>query len=88
MRPDYYENVTIYFNDLMEFSNIMAHHKSYVEVIEILNELFIAYDTIVSFYDVVPLHRVGSSLLLASGVPHKNEKHASEIAQVCFFMSF
>lgn len=82
MTPEYYPNVTIYFNDIVEFSTIMAHHESYVTVVEILDDLFKAYDTIVSFYDVVPLHRVGSSLLLASGVPHQNFLHASEIAQV------
>lgn len=83
MKPEYFENVTIYFNDLVEFSTMMQHYQSsYTTIVEILDELFEAYDKIVSFYDVVPLHRVGSCLLLASGVPHKNEMHALEIAQV------
>lgn len=52
------------------------------KVIQHLDSLFAAYDRIFKNYDVVPLHRVGSSLLLASGVPDSQPLHASEIAQV------
>lgn len=47
--------------------------------------LFAAYDRIFKNYDVVPLHRVQSSLLLASGVPYSQPQNALEIAQVRVF---
>lgn len=60
-------------------------NKSSHTVIQYLEMLFAAYDRIFKNYDVVPLHRVQSSLLLASGVPYSQPQNALEIAQVRVF---
>lgn len=66
---NYVKRHNSYFSDLDEFK--MANMQARA-VVKLLDELFQAYDKIVSLYNVLPLHRVGSSLLLASGVPDKN----------------
>uniref|UniRef100_A0A915HTW9 Guanylate cyclase domain-containing protein n=1 Tax=Romanomermis culicivorax TaxID=13658 RepID=A0A915HTW9_ROMCU len=49
---------------------------------KVLDQLMTKYDQLLIFYDVMPMHRVGTSLMLCSGILKENAGHASEIAQV------
>ena len=49
--PESYEKVTVYFSDIVGFSAI-CHESQPLEVVQMLNDLYIMFDQIVDEFDV------------------------------------
>lgn len=62
--------------------NEVTQDKPHLEVMNMMAWLHKAYDDLLCLYDVSPMHLVGPSIMLCSGVSPENPIHASEVGQV------
>ncbi|XP_067633351.1 uncharacterized protein [Eurosta solidaginis] len=75
-----YEAVTVYFSDIVGFTEIAARCTP-LEVVTFLNSIYRVFDDRIECYDVYKVETIGDSYMVASGLPVRNgEKHVSEIA--------
>ena len=73
-KPRFYESVSVLFTDFKGFSTI-ADKLTPQELVEELNNYFIAFDDIVDKYNLEKIKTIGDSYMCAGGIPTINEDH-------------
>lgn len=76
--PEEFENVTVYFSDIVGFTNISNSLTPKV-LIDELNEIFTAFDNIISHNNCERIKTIGDAYLCVCGMPSTDEKHAEKI---------
>jgi guanylate cyclase len=77
---DHYTEASILFADMVGFTPLSAKLAP-VEMVELLNEAFSHFDSLVDKYDLEKIRTIGDSYMVASGVPRRRADHAR--ALVC-----
>ncbi|XP_033126940.1 uncharacterized protein LOC117124706 [Anneissia japonica] len=80
VKAEYYDLVTVLFSDIVGF-NKLCSISTPLQVVEMLNGLYMMIDSRIERYDVYKVDTVNEKYMLASGLPTPNGyTHASEIA--------
>jgi adenylate cyclase len=76
--PRYYESVSVLFTDFKSFTSI-ADKMSPHELVDELNECFIAFDEITDQFNLEKIKTIGDSYMCAGGIPTPDPDHAFNI---------
>jgi adenylate cyclase len=77
---DHYDEASVLFADMVGFTPLSAQLPP-VEMVELLNEVFSFFDSLLDKYNVEKIRTIGDSYMVASGVPRGRSDHAQ--ALVC-----
>jgi len=78
--PESFENVTVYFSDIVGFTNISTSLEPAVLIAE-LNEIFTAFDDIMERNHCERIKTIGDAYLAVCGMPDKHDNHARHMAE-------
>ncbi len=73
---DDYETATVFFADLVSFTRLAAELPS-AEVVEMLNEVFSAFDALTSRHGLEKIKTIGDAYMVAGGLPVPRQYHAA-----------
>ncbi len=84
--PQVYEEVTILFTDFAGFTKV-SYEMDADELIDDLNECFIAFDEIVEKYGMEKIKTIGDSYMCAGGVPIPRSVPPSDVVKAAMEMN-
>ena len=83
---DQFDGASILFADLVGFTPLTAELPP-VEMVELLNEVFSQFDSLVEKYDLEKIRTIGDNYMVAAGVPRRRPDHAQAMAGMALEMS-
>src|SRR6185503_4939248 len=78
---DYYNEASVLFADMVGFTPLSAQLPP-VEMVELLNEVFSFFDSLLDKYGVEKIRTIGDSYMVASGVPRGRPDHAQALVRM------
>ena len=75
---DHYSEASVLFADMVGFTPLSAQLPP-VEMVELLNEVFSFFDSLLDKYDVEKIRTIGDSYMAVSGVPRRHTDHAQTL---------
>jgi adenylate cyclase len=82
---DHYEDASVLFADMVGFTPLSAELPP-VEMVELLNEVFSFFDSLLDKYAVEKIRTIGDSYMVASGVPRGRPDHAQTLVRMALEM--
>ena len=82
---EHYPEASILFADMVGFTPLSARLKP-VEMVELLNEAFSFFDSLLDIYNVEKIRTIGDSYMVASGVPKRRSNHAQALVSMALDM--
>ncbi|EAW75004.1 hCG1641167, isoform CRA_b [Homo sapiens] len=79
VEPGYFDQVTIYFSDIVGFTIISALSEP-IEAVGLLNDLYMLFDAVLGSHDLYKVETIGDAYMVVWGLPQCNgSQHAAEI---------
>ena len=82
---DHYEEASVLFADMVGFTPLSARLKP-VEMVELMNEIFTYFDSLLDKYEVEKIRTIGDNYMVASGVPRAHPNHAAALVRMALDM--
>lgn len=82
---DHYEGASVLFADMVGFTPLSAQLAP-VEMVELLNEAFSYFDSLLDKYGLEKIRTIGDSYMVASGVPRRRLDHAQALVRMALDM--
>ncbi|MFL7869540.1 MAG: adenylate/guanylate cyclase domain-containing protein [Anaerolineales bacterium] len=82
---DQYDEASVLFADMVGFTPLSAKLPP-VEMVELLNEVFSFFDSLLDKYGVEKIRTIGDSYMVASGVPRRRPDHAQALTHMALEM--
>ena len=82
---DHYTEASVLFADMVGFTPLSAKLPP-VEMVELLNEAFSFFDSLLDKYNVEKIRTIGDSYMVASGVPRQRTDHAQALVRMALEM--
>src|SRR5688572_15761288 len=82
---DHYNEASVLFADMVGFTPLSAQLPP-VEMVELLNEVFSFFDSLLDKYGVEKIRTIGDSYMVASGLPRGRPDHAQALAHMALEM--
>lgn len=82
---DSYEGASILFADVVNFTPLSSQ-MSPIALVEMLNEVFSYFDTLVEKYGLEKIKTIGDCYMVASGVPRARPDHAEALVRMALEM--
>jgi class 3 adenylate cyclase len=79
-KPRHFEEVSVLFTDFKGFTSI-ADKLSPEQVVEELNECFVAFDSIMDKYNIEKIKTIGDAYMCAANLPSPDPDHAYKIVK-------
>ena len=76
-----FENVTVIFIDMVGFSQLSSSI-SPARLVEILDDIFSAFDKKVDFYGIEKIKTIGDAYMAVCGLPNPDHEHCQKIADL------
>jgi len=76
--PESFENVTVYFSDIVGFTNLSTTLEPSVLINE-LNDMFTAFDDIMTSHNCERIKTIGDAYMAVCGLPRPDDQHAGNI---------
>lgn len=82
---DAYDEVTVLFADIVDFTPF-AERTEATRVVDVLNEVFSAFDDLVVGHGVEKIKTIGDAYMVAAGLPERRADHAETLADMALEM--
>lgn len=82
---EHYAEASILFADMVGFTPLSAKLAP-VEIVELLNEAFSYFDSLLDKYGVEKIRTIGDNYMVASGVPRRRKDHAQALVYMALEM--
>src|SRR5258707_34028 len=82
---DDYEEASVLFADMVGFTPLSAQLPP-VEMVELLNEAFSFFDSLLDKHDIEQIRTIGDSYMAVSGVPRRRRDHAQALVRMALEM--
>lgn len=82
---DHFEGASVLFADVVNFTPMSATMTP-IELVELLNEVFSYFDTLVEQYGLEKIKTIGDCYMVASGVPRPRADHAQVLTRMAIGM--
>ena len=82
---DEFNSVSVLFADMVG-STLLANRLTPIQLVDLLNDVFSHFDTLVSRHGLEKIQTIGDCFMVASGVPKPRADHAQAIARLALDM--
>lgn len=79
VKPRFHDNVTMFFSDIVGFTNI-CNHITPNQVIDMLNKLYGLMDFLAEKFCLFKIETIGDAYVCCSGLPESDDRHAVNVA--------
>ena len=82
---DHFDQASVLFADVVDFTPLAEAH-SPQETVEMLNDLFTAFDRLAGQFGLEKIKTIGDAYMVVAGVPERRDDHAAVLAEMALAM--
>ncbi|KAL7753798.1 hypothetical protein RI367_000730 [Sorochytrium milnesiophthora] len=81
VQPEEFPQASVLFTEVTNFARLTAQYPA-LDILDFLDDLYCAFDEMISGYNVYKVETIGDCYLVVSGLPLADPEHAGEVAKL------